>query len=73
MIVTEEEAKTKQCQEGIMPTMVMPSGSVSYAYTVPRCRGSACMAWRWHEAIYVDGVSQVRDPPRGFCGKAGRP
>jgi len=41
MLLTEEEAKTKRCQESFGPG----AGS-QYPY---HCIGSGCMAWRWGE------------------------
>ncbi len=54
MILTEEEAKTKVCQESMMPAISMASGASSSGVAgmgfMPRhCIGSVCMAWRWHD------------------------
>lgn len=82
MLTTEEEAKTKQCQESIMPTLIMLSQALpgnGFGYGINHCIGSACMAWRWHWSINeVDGTHQhVTDAPDGkpfgYCGKAGKP
>jgi hypothetical protein len=65
MIVTEEEAKTKRCQETFGP-------GTSEWITFPadrNCIGSACMAWRWHN----DGLSDYPPDTKGFCGKASKP
>lgn len=79
MRVTEEEAKTKRCQESFGDNNVSPAGHaigmpVSGAYhhgatlavqTSPsHCIGSACMAWRWAEVYEGANI-------RGYCGKAG--
>ena len=56
MIVTEEVAKTKRCQESYAATSVSPTGhmvtisatSTGLIATAPSmCIGSACMAWRF--------------------------
>ena len=57
MIVTEEEAKTKRCQETFNRT-----GSVREI----NCLASGCMAWRWADG---EGMDEFR---RGYCGKAVR-
>jgi hypothetical protein len=90
MIVTEEEAKTKRCQESFgdrnltqegmavhAPYPLSSSGFVSmsgYAVTTSptHCIGSACMAWRWQQAMAADGLNVVTTD-RGYCGKAGKP
>lgn len=75
MTLTEEEAKTKWCQESI--------------YETSKCLGSACMAWRWrteggsYEAVSIGYSSEayarlvpgsgVPSTTHGYCGKAGRP
>lgn len=53
MILTEEEAKTKRCQEGFgqtLPRVIAAGGE----QPVTHCIGSACMAWRWHEKPLAD-------------------
>jgi hypothetical protein len=78
MILTEEEAKTKRCQESFGDRIIgdgdiakidpaadpMTKGSISAMhYTSPiYCLASACMAWRWGAHM-----------PKGYCGKAGKP
>jgi hypothetical protein len=55
MILTEEEAKTKRCQESFGSQPNAPFGSMHMAVTASyaqpmsptHCLGSACMAWRW--------------------------
>lgn len=66
MTMTEEEAKTKQCQEGITQ---QPAAATGFAWMVPNCIGSACMAWRWFDNLSDEAIKD----PRGFCGKAGHP
>ena len=74
MIVTEEEAKTKRCQESFGDGAVSPAGLTTVAMahygsayaqiTSPSmCIGTNCMAWRW-----ADGKET-----KGYCGKAGPP
>ena len=80
MIVTEDEAKTKRCQEGFGPPLVdamhgnvvmhaMPGGVIAAASSPIHCIGSACMAWRWFDNL-DDGAVIT---PLGYCGKAGKP
>lgn len=62
MIVTEEEAKTKACQErfgpppsvsNAPPVQHFSGGAIGHfptGYYQPyTCLGSGCMAWRWHQ------------------------
>lgn len=83
MIVTEQEAKTKRCQESfgdtivtsgghtITSTMGMPysgGGSSHAVQTSPAmCLGSVCMAWRWGDDLGLPSSKY------GYCGKAGKP
>ncbi len=83
MILTEEEAKTKRCQESFGDRFTTKDGTMmAVAGTIYRgadpvvtspsfCIGSACMAWRWYE----EDKGLTSDPPRtyGYCGKAGKP
>ena len=83
MSVTEEEAKTKRCQEGFGPplsdlpmTFPMGGGGGWPAHTSPvHCIGSACMAWRWLLFGHVSDTPRTLgdDRSRGYCGKAGKP
>jgi hypothetical protein len=76
MIVTEEEAKTKRCQEGFGPPLHQPRhpdsvvGKVvepgAIMVTAPiYCIGSACMAWRWR--------TEAHAPFRDYCITSGEP
>jgi len=76
MTLTEDEAKSKRCQESFGDTHVSPGGQTfaatgaiggAYAQTTSPsyCIGSACMAWRWSRP---DGMTD-----KGYCGKAGQP
>jgi len=78
MLTTEDEAKTKLCQERF--------AALDYTKPVNRrhieCDGSDCMAWRWHawteyERVPGDEKAFISGPhistTRGYCGKAGRP
>lgn len=80
MIVTEEEAKTKRCQESypacsqVSPeghtfAVAMSGGAYSMQTAPSYCIGSACMAWRWFDNTDDQAIKQ----PRGYCGKAGAP
>lgn len=80
MIIAEEEAKTKICQEAI--SAQLPDDKVADA---SRCIGSACMAWRWKRgSAYVPDISipghfvEIEwsgdySTTHGYCGKAGMP
>lgn len=70
MIVTEEEAKTKYCQESFGPG----SGSWETTPAQRRCMGSTCMAWRWHFNGDIRNIDRGQNDDRslGFCGLAGR-
>ena len=79
MIVTEEEAKTKRCQESYGDGWTTPDGRMATLAGSPNgqalvaspyfCIGSACMAWRWQDQA---SPPELRGPS-GYCGKAGRP
>jgi hypothetical protein len=88
MIVTEEEAKTKRCQESfgdgfvssMQSAMAMPMARAAYS-SPSHCIGAACMAWRWRgwrdkEArLFGDATEHGTGPTErvGYCGKAGKP
>jgi hypothetical protein len=79
MILTEEEAKTKRCQESYGPPLLSTDGAVVGIYmgslsapvqsTPAYCIGSGCMAWRWG----LDTVGLHKSTTHGYCGKAGHP
>lgn len=81
MTLTEEEAKTKRCQESFGDNNVSQYGHMFAGggamggafgvYTSPSfCIASACMAWRWRQ----DDISGERpSTTHGYCGKAGNP
>ena len=89
MIVTEEEAKTKRCQEGFGPPLSdtpmlfsMSSGACWASPSSPiNCIGSACMAWRYatekqlEEAGFLESDLEKDGVALtpGYCGKAGLP
>lgn len=70
MIVTEEEAKTKRCQESFPSPMV--SRTDSKWASPSHCIGSACMAWSWWFGNGSNLLDRSRDDDnsKGFCGKA---
>lgn len=64
MLTTEEEANKKACCNETDGT---------------RCAASACMAWRWWDAIIYDVLNRndIKDTSdlsqrRGYCGLAGQ-
>ncbi len=66
MLVTEEEAKTKLCQETFAP-FVLDGDS---RHDVWACQASGCMAWRWQDVLSIrDGQPHGG---LGYCGKAGK-
>ena len=87
--LTEEEAKTKRCQEGFGAPLnhvpaLYPTGERSAetdlaVHVAPvHCIGSACMAWRWNgdsPEFFGSGPEDNlnSDARRGYCGKAGKP
>lgn len=84
MLLTEQEAASKRCQESYGPPLlydpsVHPHGLTSAIGAVvvgaihspSHCIGSSCMAWRWRDDPCR--LSKDDPPPRGFCGKAIQP
>jgi hypothetical protein len=79
MIVTEEEARTKRCQESFGPVHVTPSGEMISMYvsaptltvqTSPtNCIASKCMAWCWLDRDEDFGADS-KHLRKGCCGKA---
>lgn len=79
MIVTEAEAKTKECRAipYQMSNYLVPSGSLSGDHAVlgkerAMCVATNCMMWRWAE---LDGVylETPENLGQGYCGLAGKP
>lgn len=87
MIVTEEEAKTKRCQESFGNEYRTPDGNMLTSSGVGMfghgwsgiaaqaspsfCIGSGCMAWRWENSVSIRHGEEPGPTSRGFCGKAG--
>lgn len=72
--MTEDEAKLKWCPMVRCPVDPNDNGP-SFGFEQTRCRGSACMMWRWHTGD--DPESRTKGgiclPPSGYCGLAGKP
>jgi len=84
MTLTEDEAKTKRCQEsfgdrnlgsGYIEARAVQMGTQAYATSPTVCLGSGCMAWRWATPQVVHKYNQPTGEiiVKGYCGKAGRP
>jgi hypothetical protein len=61
---TEDEALDSIC------TFLPPIAGEKYKDgepVLPRCRATACMAWRW---TFIAGE---KPPWRGYCGRVGKP
>lgn len=81
MIVTEQEASTKRCQESfgdnnvtstghiVAVNMYGGGGTTAIGTSPSMCLGAACMAWCWFDNLDDEAIKQ----PRGYCGKAGKP
>jgi hypothetical protein len=70
MMFTEEEVGKKWCPFARHAYFPEFNGTAAAAVNRPQatpvnCIGSACMAWRWQP-------SDTNQPPRGFCGLAGK-
>jgi hypothetical protein len=88
MIVTEEEAKTKRCQESYAPPVVAsPSGSSTsdlayHSYAIGSLGAgyatvgapAFCIGSACMAWRWFDNIDdQAIEQPRGYCGKAGKP
>lgn len=87
MVITEQEAKTKRCQEAFPACSQVTIGGMAYAapmhggayavVTAPQnCLGGACMAWQWSK-IWAENYELVQERTLdgialGYCGKAHR-
>jgi hypothetical protein len=71
---TEKEAAEKWCPHVrkpiVDPNWNMFSGNMSADGTFATCIGSRCMQWRWDTEL---ATLNMGDPPRGYCGLAGKP
>ncbi len=80
MILTEEEAKTKNCCGDQSCGAWLPQPPVPGQPQKRVCIGSQCMAWRWvptpeweQKADREYRRSGTRLPPKyGYCGLAGK-
>lgn len=82
MMVTEDEALSKRCQEsfgdgwkttdGRMATLQETGRAVAVVASPSFCIGSACMAWRWQLHPLARQVDyDLKREIFGYCGKAG--
>lgn len=78
--MTEDDAKTKACCGPCVshrPLSIVDD----QMNKVPRCVGSACMAWRWafvfdaptDETVVKPSIGYGRSDKEGYCGIAGSP
>jgi len=83
MIVTEEEARGKECKRVIAEERSEFHNHYLTEQTV-YCSASACMSWRWWDgeegqprfmlnAAGNDWIFLHYDPRRGYCGLSGTP
>lgn len=68
MLLTEEEAKKKDCWQLSPDKNEQP----------PYCTASKCMAWRWiKESKFIDCNPTLKFKPqsewKGYCGLANKP
>lgn len=73
MLLSEPDAKTKQCR--VMPPVHLPPAVSGTFHTTTHpvvCVASGCMHWRWGEPQFDEDNRPIKDL-RGYCGLAGRP
>ncbi len=79
MLLTEDEAKTKECRVAGTTGAWATTNQTQYGAPVrleaafPPCAASGCMHWRWEGPVYKPGMEPPNHVPFGFCGLAGRP
>ena len=66
MILTEDEAKTKECPKLWPGYATLLAAENTHDISLPNCCASKCMASRWYDAEYFS-------PRRGYCGFASKP
>ena len=74
MLLTESEAKTKECRNFAPASVTTVIGNGEHRTTTVtdafhKCSASACMKWRWFHAINVASDADSK----GYCGLAGKP
>lgn len=75
MLLTEEEVREKWCphtrrlEGGWNGTTMHPAATSNLPRAGNSCIASQCSQWRWHPHL----GSKDPDPPKGYCGLAGRP
>jgi hypothetical protein len=81
MLLTEEQARGKWCAHA---RTVVSNTAFNRIFariefvTSPegcRCIASECMSWRWSEPNFLPRTEAEAkaNPPKGYCGLAGRP
>ena len=76
MLLTEEEAKTKECRAGGVVQPMPPAAPAQFF----NCVASGCAQWRWRRRQEITpspsghGASvKELTPTHGYCGLAGKP